>query len=466
MRKEKIVKTNFAHVACRLPSEGRINTLKLPGMRLILLGLVIFFFVGIRKVLFYWGIPLPLRSISQFGGILASVLLFWGIRKYSCITRTHQKIYRLHQQKVYFWHGLLVLFFVVGLLNGNSWNIAGKEFIMLWFFGEFWIIGANDRFWYALEKPLTIIFYIAAPLIFLYYTTPAIITDILGSEQLDLKYLSNRYINTLGYDLKPLIGSGMFLFVWGTMRPRHDYWRVLQIGALFISFTINVGLFKFRGVAFSYAAIGLVMLLLRPVFEKRKRPGTSALLLSAGLVGLWIFTQTDAFAMLMDRMFTDTKFEPLFESRNNELSAYIDDMGWQVFVGRGLGGSYDAYNAISILSAHNWTTTHFGILVFTLKGGILMLGAFLAVLLAGFKLRPKDWYQNPMNLTATLLLPVLTLNFFLNPFSLTPDAVFTYLPFMMVLARFGRKTNIDVSFNYTRNRIEQSIQPHVFSRTI
>lgn len=415
---------------------------KTPGLHFMLAGLAIFYFAGIRSVLYVWGIPLPMRLIAQFSGAVGAVLFSYGAYSYIGAYKVLRLMTKSHQSIILLWYVCLLLFFVVGVLNGNSLTVIGKEFIILWLFGLFWTLGADDRFWFLIAKPLTIIFYITVPLIMLYASTPGLVIDTYGTEQLADEVIGRRNINTIGYGLRPVMGSGLFLFVWGVLNPRKGIWRNLQIGAFPLSLAISVGLFVFRGAAFTHALVALIVLLIRPRLEKRKRPGISALLVLGGILGAIYFAQTDAFAFLLTRTFEHTRSEPIFASRLNELSAYFSVMRWEVFTGRGLGGHFDASSAFDLDRFSEWSTLHFGIFVFTLKGGVLLAGLFLAVLMAGFRIYPQHWYQDPMNLTATLLFPLLVFSFSMNPFHLTPEAIFQYLPVMMALGRFGRRTLI------------------------
>lgn len=411
------------------------------GMGWVIAGLVLFFLVAIRKLLYIWGLHLPLRLISQTGNSTAFLVILFGMWQ---INRHQGRWVRPgFLVKVRFWQGLLVVLCAYGVLRGNFVAEAGKELILLWFFAAVWIIGANDRFWYAMEKPLTVMFYLAVPLIFLYLKVPAPLTTYQGTTASNLNYIGARYIGTLGFSFRPLIGAGMFLGVWGMIRPGGGKWRVFQIGAFFLAFILDAGVFKFRGAAAFYGLAVISFLILRPFLEYRRRPKMTVLLIVVAVVGMFIFFQTDAGQRLLWRFAGGASHAPILASRLNELHVYLSQMGGQVLIGRGLGGTYNAYAVYGIPAAYYWKTTHFGLLVFTLLGGVVMLGLFLAMLLPGLILRPKQWYQNPCNLAAALLFPVLLAQFTLDPLGLAPKSLLTYLPAMMVLARYGRPVELD-----------------------
>jgi hypothetical protein len=408
------------------------------GFGWVLAGLLLLFAVATRKLLFTWGVPVPMRLISQVGGVTAFGLLVVGMWQFN---RHHATQVRPdHLARVRIWQGLLIILFIFGALRGNSLTVIGKEAIVLWFFSAVWIAGANDRFWYALEKPLTVLFYIAVPLVFLYADTPAPITRAWGTATSDLDTVNARALGTLAYEFRPLIGMGMFLGIWGMVRTGSK-WRLLQIGAFFLTFAIQVGLFKFRSTAVFFGMAGISVLVLRPLLEYRRRPGLTALLLAAGCLGAIVFFNTEASRVLLERFANP---EPLFGSRWRELSTYFSAMGSEIFIGRGLGGTYEAYQVFGTESSANWRTLHFGLMIFNLKGGLLMLALFVSMLATGLIVRSKMWYQNPCNLTAALILPVLIARFCLVPFGLAPENILTYLPIMMVLARFGRPKALDV----------------------
>ena len=411
----------------------------------VLAGLTVLFLVGLRKLLFLWGVPVSQRLIALVGGLIGALLFVCGTHRFGRGHMTERLLRPSQLIKIHFWRVLLVAMLFCGLLRGNQWNEVGNEFIILWIFSSVLVAGGDDRFWYAIEKPLTVIFYVAALLVFFYYDTPSPVTTVEGTVQLDFEYMSVRYLGTLGIEFRMLIGSGIFLGIWGVIRPRRDFWRYPQILALFIFTVIEVGIFKFRGAAVVFALTCLSLVLIRPILEYRRRPSRSVILLVLVIASILLFQRTEASQILAQRWFEDkgTAQRTIFGSRNAELSAYLSDMKAEILLGHGLGGFFNAYEVFGTPASIQWGGLHFGLLTFTLKGGILMLGLFLAFLLPGFYVRPKAWYQNPCNLVAALMFPILLFQFVMGPFALVPNSIMIYLPTMMAMARFGRRPELD-----------------------
>jgi hypothetical protein len=336
------------------------------------------------------------------------------------------------------WVGCVGLAALLALWNDNEKNALVKEFITLNMYVVFLILGVSDRFWLKIAKPMTLIFYLGAILVVLFADTAAVVTSEMGTEQLDLDSLGSRNQHSLGYRLRPLLGAGLFLFIWGVVNPQAGMWKLLQLGALPVMVLLSVGIFVFRGSAIMAAAAVVMVLVVRPMLETRNRPNLTALLLAGCTLGAYGYSQTEAFEKLTRRAVEQTQREGLFTSRIAEYEAYVADMEWDVVTGRGLGGAYDASGVMKSERAHIWQTTHFGLLVFSLKGGILMTIVFLSFLLPACKIRDAAWYQNPMNLTAALYLPIILANYIFNPIYLAPESIFGAMAIMMSLSRFAR----------------------------
>ena len=419
----------------------------LPGIPWVIAGLGGVFLVGMRKLLFLWEVPISQRLVAMVGGSAGALMIVWGTYWFTRSQGTGKLFRPAHLLKINLWRGLLVALFIYGFLYHNAITETGNEFIMLWIISAALVVGGDDRFWYAIAKPLTVIFYLAALLVFLYYDTPLEVTTTPeGTFASQIEYMSARYLGTLGMEFRALAGAGLFLGFWGALSPRNDIWRGLQILAIFIAAGIEVVLFKFRGAVVVFALAGLSLLLFRPFLERRRRPGMMAILVALIVTGSLIFLRTQESQFLIDRFSENEAIanEGMFSSRNIELAAYMSDMKAQVLVGHGLGGYFNAYDAFRNRESLQWGTLHYGLLVFTLKGGVLMLGLFLAFLWPGFYIRPRAWYQNRCNLVAALMFPILLFQFALGPIALSINSIMAQLPAMMVLARFGRRTELDV----------------------
>jgi hypothetical protein len=322
-----------------------------------------------------------------------------------------------------------------GLLRGNPWNSVGQEAIVLSIMGVALFLGTDDRVWYALDKHLTILFWLGVVLISLNLYVP--LPEVKGVEFADV---TDRFSGTIGSLLRPLIASGLFLGVWGLVSKRRGIWKVLQIFAPVAFVGIEGGLFLFRSGALAFLITLASCLVLRPFLEKRIRLLSSALIIISLAAGVVFYSATESADRLVQRVNGgDNGEDGLFGARIAEVKACVSDLGWETVIGRGLGGTYDASGIYTYESAKQWGTMHFGVLVFGLKGGILLLGTFTGFVIAGFRIRDRAWYQNPCNMTATLLFPVSLFQITTLPFSLIPEGAIIYLALMLVLARFGRK---------------------------
>ena len=419
------------------------NLLQKTGLRWILAGMAILLLTTLWPVIYHLGIPLSRTLTARLGGTAGTLALFVGVIIFVRAVRPHGLLTPSQRFSIILWRALLLLFLTVGIILGNSVVSAGREFLFLWMLAEFLVAGVDDRFWFAIEKPLTVVFYVAVPFIFTYYETPMLLVDPLGVYSHNVGQEGGRYTWSLAYQLRPLINFGLFLGVWGFVRPNGGIWRMAQMIAPIPYFIIDVGLFQFRSVVFLLAVVVVSLLIFRPLLESRRRPAATAILLAVCVGGLLIFVDSERYDVFKKRSFEETAKESIFQSRLDELTAYQDDMGWEILVGRGLGGSFDASAVFSKHQAsEEWGGVHFGILLFTLKGGVLLFVVFVAFMGRGFQLRPKAWYGNPCNLAAALFFPVIVIQLVLNPISATPVALFKFLPVMMVLARFGRRDDI------------------------
>ncbi|TWT70521.1 hypothetical protein Pan14r_28280 [Crateriforma conspicua] len=407
--------------------------------RCIYFGLLVIVLVTVRKLLFVCGVPVPVRLISQLGGFVSFVFLVLGMWMLNRVTGVGL-IRPSHLWLARTWQVLLIALFLYGMARGNSVSIAGKEFIALWFFSATWLAGTNNEFWIAITKALTIIFYASLPLIFFSTDIVAPVTTYSGTSEAEYQYIGVRRTNTLAYEFRPLIGSGMFLGVWGLVQPKGGKWRTLQIAAFALAFAIQVGVFKFRSSAGFFLLAGASALVVRPIIERRVRIAFLVSIVIAFSVGLGAFFMTEASNVLLNRI-ANPDGNSMFTSRIAELQSYIESIGLEMAVGRGLGGHYNAQAAIGTDHAANWHTVHLGLLVFTLKGGLPLLTIFMLVLASGFLPRPRSWLMHPCNMAAMALLPVMVLQFCLVPFGLSPMSSISYLPPMMAMARFGRTNN-------------------------
>jgi hypothetical protein len=393
----------------------------------------------LRPVLYQWGLSLPDTYFGIYGASLTILFVLTGANQYLKSGGASWSCTRRHRKDVKLWFSLIASLGVYGVLRGNAASSVYREVFVFFEMGAFLLLGADDRFWQGIEKHLTVLFYLAVALIFVYQQTPvpAMYASPLGGAA-DL--VNFRSSNSVAYYIRPLIGPGLLLGMWGLVRRGGGVWRIAQVSALVLFFGCEAAVFQFRSEAVFTALAVVSFLLLRPIFERRLRPGVSTSLLVAVVLGLGYYLGTESWTALERRQTVDDP--DMMSYRFAELEAYKADLGWNVLVGRGLGGSFDASALRSAEEgADKWGTLHFGLVVFTLKGGVFLLAMFLSFLGPGIPRRARSWYSNPYNLIAALLFPIYLVAFVVNPITLFPEGLLLNLPPMMILARFGAKQN-------------------------
>lgn len=430
-------------------NRGHHHSKRMPGVKWILAAIYLWHAVMLRDLLFNWGIPAPLQLISSIGSLFVVCLLAIGVCVYIRRARlcSHFSVWR--RNEIYAWFTLLLLYSAYGIAHGNDWPSVGKELIAGCYFVFFLILGSDDRFWYEIEKPLTILFYMSVLLVVTYSHTPAIqlTVDSITQENAASIATGGRLIGSLGYEFRPLIESGLFLGMWGLVRRHGRFWRTLQVSAWLAMFACNVGLFLFRGWVLMLALVVLSYVILRPLLEREPFPFKNVLVLAASAILVVGFMRTSQSTFLAKRFTQETRSEGIFHSRDAELQAYFNDLGWESLIGRGMGGSFDKTGAMTDmkvserlgLDLSKWKTLHYGIFILLLKGGILMLVIFSSWLISGFSVRRPVWYKNSCNLTAALLFPAFAFNVVFNPFTFSVEGLLSMLSLMIVLSRFIKR---------------------------
>jgi len=420
-----------------------------PGLSMIILAIYTNCVICARPVLYQWGVSLPDAVFGIYGSTLTVALIAVGAYQYLTSGQVRWSCTKRHWLKIRLWFLAVAVFGFYGMLFGNETALVYREAYALFEMGVFLLLGADDRIWYGLEKHITVVFYLAVALILIYQQTP--VPDIYAPGFRDATEPTNfRYSNTVAYLLRPLAGPGLLLGMWGLVRAGGGIWRIAQISALGLSFVCEVVIFKFRSEAVFIALAIVSFLLLRPLLERRLRPTIAVVVLSASVLGLGYYFETESWTLLDKRQTAEGG--DMLRYRFEELEAYKADLGWKVMVGNGLGGSFDASTVREgEVGANRWVTLHFGLLVFTLKGGILLLTMFLSFVRPGISMRGRQWYANPYNLAAALLLPIYLIGFIVNPISLFPDSLWENLAAMMVLARFGARQSLVKNTITSRN---------------
>jgi len=420
----------------------------MPGVKWVLAAIYLWHAIMCRSILYHWGVPIPFRLVSQVGNSVVLGLMAIGVCLYTRRRPIRQVFTSAHRRLIYCWFILLALFAVYGFVRGNDWTVVGKEGVAFCYLAFFLILGGDDRFWAYINKPLTVLFYVSSLLVVLFAYTPmvqAVGDDVFQDFGAPIE-VAHRHIFSLGYSLRPLMFSGLLLGFWGLVGKHKGLWRYLQMFAPFALFACDVGLFLFRSTGIYILLGGASYLFLRPFFERRAQSGKSILFLVVAAIGIVAFAKTDISDYVLARTFEETQKEGLFESRNAELKAYLDQAGWGALLGRGVGGGFDASGAFAAAQGpdsrqafSNWGTLHYGILIFFLKGGIVMLALFISMLAPGLRRRSRRWYRNPCNLTAALLFPTSVLMVVTDPFVLGVEGLLFMLALMVPLSRFGTR---------------------------
>lgn len=421
----------------------RVRARNLPGMRLILIAIYATAFTIVTPVLYHLGLPVPIRYINVVGGALIFPITVTGVYIYAKSQRVQQFYKKSHLIKIKFWFCLLFLLAILGMFHDIPLDDIAREGIAFSYFGIFLLLGGDDRFFHVVMRHLLIIFYLGAPLILLFYDTPQIMLSYSGIIKNAVANVNYRFTNSIGYSLRPLIAPGLFIGIWGLVQYKNKIKQSLSIGVIVLFFVINAVLFQFRSLGLTILATVFLFMFYRPFLDHRLHLGKSTILLAIAFLGLGYYITTESFYQMTQRMVGNNYNIDLFDSRQSELYAYMDDLGAEILVGRGLGGSFDASKVYHHLSAQKWPTLHYGILVFTLKGGGIFFLAFVSFLLPGLIPRKVCWYHNPCNMVAALLFPKVLFTLTLAPISLSPSSLMSLMVMSLIFARFARRTELD-----------------------
>jgi hypothetical protein len=236
-----------------------------------------------------------------------------------------------------------------------------------------------------------------------------------------------------------LISSGLLIGIYGLNQAKWGLLKFFQVMSLIFYFACDVAIFQFRSTGI-FIILAILIPLFFPSFRKNKTKIEAFIFFGVlGALILYYYTSTSSWVDLQYRIYSGSQ-NGLFNSRINELKAYLSDMKWMILIGRGLGGTYDASSVF--YGASHWSTIHFGILIFTLKGGLPFFFLFINFIKTGWLKRNPLWYKNPFNFNAIILLPVYCLRLTTIPLLLAPESLFIIFPFVFIFARLGRKLNL------------------------
>lgn len=415
-----------------------------PGTKYIIWSLYLTYGITLRLLLIQWHIPISTRFISQFGNLLVLVLMMIAFYRFSTSGAARYLSYPRLRIWAIIWIAMVSIQLCLGIIWGNFWLNSGREAIALLYYPIFLYFGLDDRVWHSLQKHLTILVFVTLPFIFIYYKTPAPNVSIDEMASAFKQVSSQRYTGSLGYEFRILIKPAIFLTMWGLISSKGGVLRIFQILAVPCYFAIEVGLFKFRSQAVICVGVFASFMVLRPFLEHRLRPKMTAIILILLFSGTAYYLTTDSFELLYQRAFVATQKSRILDSRDDELKALLSNLGSiDMAIGRGMGGAFDASRVYHFKGSEKWRTVHYGILVFLLKGGAGLLFMFIFLLQNSIRIRPKPWYLNPCNLTASLLIPLYLLTVLFLPFDLRPEAQMAAAPIMLALSRYFRRIEFD-----------------------
>jgi len=438
--REASLSQHFPHARIRSSVvEASRECVEMPGLRWVLAAIYLWFVVFFRAVLYVAGINVDLRLLSQVGYSAVSILIIIGLYKYS-VSGAPASIQKPgFSLRLYAWLLFVFVLMAYGIVRENQLDLVVKEADACLYVYAALVMGIDDRFWRGIEKPLTYLFFLSALLVILYSAVPDVTVTADLVNQDTTEEISARHIETLGYAFRPATFAGYLVGVWGLAARKKSWWTRFQTSALFVVFICDVGLFAHRSVAIELFLIYILSITFVPLLTRRAINFKKLLMVTLLMVsGAIYFLSTSAGELLVVRFTGQAEREGLFGSRNEEIQAFSKDMGWELAVGRGLGGTFDESAQTDLPERAAWPVLHYGIMVWLLKGGVLMLLLFCSFCAVRFWGMPRDWYMNPYNLTAAILIPVYLSEFVSDPLNLSVEGMPFLLATMMCFARFWK----------------------------
>ena len=415
-------------------SDSKLSKQAKNGILLLIIGLYIAFITAIRPVLMIHGWPISMRLTNHLGINSAFFFICTGGLLYILKrpkTRQQPKVYRL---RIKLWFIGTAVFTLFGYLLGNLFLSVVREMMLFTYIGLFLSIGGDDILWENLSIHLTIFFYLGTFLILTHFQTPMTdIPELRNTEIAPPADPNSRFTWSIGYYMRPLLGSGLLLGMLGLIQREMNIGKIFRSLSWLFYFTAEVVVFKFRSPAAYILLSALSFFLIRPYLSYRLRPSKYIFIISLFLLAFWYYTSRAEWDILQDRVTQSAEGVGLFASRSEEFNSFLSDLKEQVLIGRGLGGTFDASKVFP--GAINWSTLHTGITIFLLKGGVFFFFLFISFFRIDIFKRKDTWYRDTYNITATLLFPIYCIRFFTVPFSLAPEALFIHIPAMMILSR-------------------------------
>ena len=365
--------------------------------------LMFFFFMSIhicRRIIYSF----TSVDITQYWCIPAIFFLFLATRSYSvrCPRPLTLPTYTAK---------LILLFVAIILLCGSG--ILHRS-MLTYIFADTWIhtvillfliLGQYDQLWEDIEKPLVILFWIGFAIVIVGLFRPTVEFVRGGADIGEIQAGGRGLVGTLGYDTKALLSFWPICFMLAYFRPNIDKWKILGISTAMAYLILQILFLKRAPSVRVLTYFIMVVLISRPLAGYTKN-GTTILLLLGGVIIVIAFANTEVLLQRFKEAENITRFR--------EAGAMLQDIkGLDVFIGRGMGGSYippegwkagtliiNKYGEMGNISAH------IGVLVLYLKGGLLLIFLHLLLVVPLFRRKGRAWYNNRANLAAISILPI------------------------------------------------------------
>jgi len=352
---------------------------------------------------------------------------------------THLRLYaKSYQTRFLLFVLALAPMLVNGIFRGNGVFHLGTELGFFLLFAFFLLIGGHDRVWHVIDRPMTIMVYVAFVLMLIFKETVAF-------PHIGDSYDANlRFTNTVAYGLRPMMVPAIFIFIWGCVNRRARLWKSLQIGTIVPLLVSEVGLFQFRSALGVILLAVALILVLYPFLQRRRIRAVNYIFMCImAIIAFGVFLQSDYWDGFMNRVdHTRAHQTSIFASRQFELEVFLSEMGLDVIWGRGLGGSFDASSVyLRQDNSDRWRTVHFGIFSLVLRGGYLFLALILSFFLPVLRRKHPLWYDNPCNIASVLFIPLILANLLMAPFLVSLSFFLRYIWFALALAGLGTICN-------------------------
>jgi hypothetical protein len=312
-----------------------------------------------------------------------------------------------------------------------------RELIFLYSLAIFLILGVDERVTHFTMKFLTVVFWAAFILSLLTFNIRSPESDIFAAASMEKGYgLYDRHVDSIAYAFfRPFIDLALPLFIRGWLE-RTNRWHYLQILSLVGYLVINVGLYKFRG-ALVFSALVAIAALVMPSGIARKIKLICITLIVILLASSWLVTKEgDVFT---GRVKEFDKSNKVVGYRSPEVVYYFRIMDNDWLWGRGLGGTFFARWSLKANDPVNIRSgVHVGWLSFTLFGGLPLLLIMLTFFAAGIK-KDKRKRRDPYYIIARLWVPIVFVDWLVNPLELGLAYLPVYGLTFLLLAQFGKR---------------------------